>query len=223
MPTFVRTSQWGNGSRGSPASHLVVRAHAAGARGGNVIPLAGGNSPGGSSLPLLSRPSARHPSPAHALALGQIALALYLPPAVGIVFRPFQAWDQYLEVFPFMPTFIPTALIMGLDWAARVAFFEPPPELAGVTVVVARVVLSTMNPLAVIGGLGVVAQRQNLVDRLPDHSRSDVGGLHVAHLDNTLGQRVSLSVHQSGPTLAGSNPPSVDYLCYGSTSADKAP
>jgi len=87
------------------------------------------------------------------VALTQVALALYFPPAAGLLLVPFQGWDQYLEVFPFMPTFIPGALILGLETACAAAFFDSPQHP------VATVVLSTVNPLAVIGGLGMVARR----------------------------------------------------------------
>jgi hypothetical protein len=62
-----------------------------------------------------------------------------------------------MEVFPFMPTFIPGALILGLSTARNALGWAPmfdSPQHA-----VATVVLSTMNPLAVIGGLGVLARR----------------------------------------------------------------
>jgi len=115
------------------------------------------------------------------VALAQVALALYLPPAVvGLLVVPclaggnlaliVEGWDRYLEVFPFMPTFIPGALILGLFTArhgnplvvhllftARDAMFWPLFDSPQHTV--ATVVLSTMNPLAVIAGLGVVARR----------------------------------------------------------------
>jgi len=50
-----------------------------------------------------------------------------------------------------LPVFLPAGLIMGNDWALRVRIDSP-----GYTV---AVVVLSMSPLAVIGGLGVVAQR----------------------------------------------------------------
>jgi hypothetical protein len=102
------------------------------------------------------------------VALGQIALALYLPPTVlGLLLVPclaggnlaiiVEGWDRYLEIFPFMPTFIPWALILGLSTARDAlggeTLFGSPQQT------VATVVLSMISPLAVIGGLGVVARR----------------------------------------------------------------
>jgi len=86
------------------------------------------------------------------VALGQIALALYLPPALWFLWVPPDWWvPSHLRVFSLLPVFLPSGLIMGSDWALRVAFDSP-----GYTV---AVVVLSMSPLAVIGGLGVVAQR----------------------------------------------------------------
>jgi hypothetical protein len=85
------------------------------------------------------------------VALGQIALALYLPPVAGIFWTPLWWWDTYTTYFSLMPSFVPAALIMGLDWVVKVTRFSP----AGT---VAMVVLS-LSPLVGIGGLGLVARR----------------------------------------------------------------
>ena len=85
------------------------------------------------------------------MALGQIALALYLPPAVGLFWVPFDFWDDYLAQFSLMPTFIPAALITGSDLVFQTANLEPGTG-------VAMVVLS-LSPLVVTGVLGVVARR----------------------------------------------------------------
>jgi hypothetical protein len=87
------------------------------------------------------------------VALAQVALALYLPPAVGLLVFHYVAerWDLNLEHFSFMPNFIPGALIsLTLPWFDRshAPFFA-----------VEIVVLSTMTSLAMIGGLGVLARR----------------------------------------------------------------
>jgi len=85
------------------------------------------------------------------IALGQVALAIYLPPAVGLFCVPFEGWAEYLEILPFMPNFIPGTLIARtlpwFDWFRAPLF---PVEID---------VLSTMTSLAMIGGLGVVARR----------------------------------------------------------------
>jgi hypothetical protein len=85
------------------------------------------------------------------VALGQIALALYLPPALGRFRVDFRVWDVYLERFSLMPTFVPAALIMGLDWVVQEVRFSP----AGT----ARMVVLSLSPLVMIAGLGVVARR----------------------------------------------------------------
>jgi hypothetical protein len=85
------------------------------------------------------------------VALAQIALALYLPPAVGIFLVSRQERGFYLEHFSLMPNFIPGALIARMlpwfDW------FNSPP------LTVEIVVLSAMTSLAMIRGLGVLARR----------------------------------------------------------------
>ncbi len=85
------------------------------------------------------------------VALGQLALAIYLPPAVGLLCVPFEGWDEYLGIFPFMPNFIAGTLIARLlpwfDWFRAPLF---PVETD---------VLSTMTSFAMIGGLGMVARR----------------------------------------------------------------
>jgi hypothetical protein len=106
------------------------------------------------------------------VALVQVALALYLPPAVGILLFHYveEGWDLNLERFSLMPNFIPGALIsLMLPWFDRshAPFFA-----------VEIVVLSTMISLGMIGGLGVLARRGR-ADRLPHPCRGDVRGLHV--------------------------------------------
>jgi hypothetical protein len=93
------------------------------------------------------------------VALAQVALALYLPPAVGLLLVPRVWWDRCLvENFQFMPIFIPGALILRL-FTARDTMFWPLFMFDSPLQTVATVVLSTMIPLAVIVGLGVVARR----------------------------------------------------------------
>ena len=83
----------------------------------------------------------------------QVALALYIPPAVGLLLFHYveEGWNLYLEHFSTMPSFIPAALISLMlpwfDWS-NAPFFA-----------VEIVVLSTMTSLGMIGGLGVLARR----------------------------------------------------------------
>jgi hypothetical protein len=85
------------------------------------------------------------------LALGQIALALNLPPAMGLLAVPPEGLDSYLEYFSFMPTFVPGALIAitlpWLNWNQAPLFSV---EIR---------VLSVMSAFAVIGALGKEAKR----------------------------------------------------------------
>ncbi len=87
------------------------------------------------------------------VALAQVALALYLPPAVGLLLFHYveERWDLNLEHFSCMPNFIPGVLIaLMLPWFDR---FHAP------FFAVEILVLSTMTSLAMIGGLGVLARR----------------------------------------------------------------
>jgi hypothetical protein len=85
------------------------------------------------------------------LALGRIALALNLPPAMGLLAVPPEGWDSYLECFSFMPTLVPGALIaLALPWFNR---YQAP--LFAVEIKV----LSVISAFAVIGGLGALARR----------------------------------------------------------------
>jgi hypothetical protein len=85
------------------------------------------------------------------VAFGQIALAMYLPPAVGLLLVPREEWGYYLEHFSLMPTFIPWGfIVVNLLWFFR---FNSP------LFPVAIVILSMIVPLAAIVGLGVVPRR----------------------------------------------------------------
>jgi hypothetical protein len=85
------------------------------------------------------------------LALGQIALALNLSPAMGLLAVPPEGLDSDLEYFSFMPTFVPGALIaLALPWSNR---YQAPLFALEIKV------LSVMSAFAVIGGLGVGAKR----------------------------------------------------------------
>jgi hypothetical protein len=103
---------------------------------------------------------------------GQMALAVYLPPVLGFLglhlwgrvgppdWRQYWAFvgeEYFLSLFigrlSLVPAFVPASLIMlllGIPWAGNMA---DPPELT-----MAVVVLS-MSPLALIGGLGMIAKR----------------------------------------------------------------
>jgi hypothetical protein len=92
------------------------------------------------------------PSRQTRVALGQIALALYLVPAWSFLFTPPEQWvPSPLRVFSLVPVFLPAALIVRRDWVTGTAF-----DLPGYAV---GVVVLSMGSLAVIGGLGVVAKR----------------------------------------------------------------
>jgi hypothetical protein len=85
------------------------------------------------------------------VALGQISLALYLPPVLGLPFVPRSEWGYFLEQFSVLPTFIPAGFIVfNLPWWFR---FNSTLFSAAI------VVVATLTPLAVISGLGVMARR----------------------------------------------------------------
>jgi hypothetical protein len=84
------------------------------------------------------------------VALGQVALALYLPTAVGLFLVPREEWDYYLENFSLMPTYIAAGLLVdSLPWWFRFHSRLLP---------IAIVVLSTTLLFAVIVWLGKVAR-----------------------------------------------------------------
>ena len=57
-------------------------------------------------------------------ALGQIALAMYLPPAVRLLLVLREEWGYYLEHFSLMPNYFPWAcFVLNLPWFFR---FNPP-------------------------------------------------------------------------------------------------
>jgi len=77
-------------------------------------------------------------------ALGQVALAMYLPPALGLFWFPFAAWDQYLASFSFMP-------ILALACIAVPRSLED----------TAAMVVLSLSTLAVIAGTAVIARQGN--------------------------------------------------------------
>jgi len=85
------------------------------------------------------------------VALALVALAIYLPPAGGLFWVPFEEWDEYLGILPFMPNFIPGTLLARMlpwfDWYRAPLF---PIETD---------VLSTLTSLAMIVALGMLARR----------------------------------------------------------------
>ncbi len=106
------------------------------------------------------------------VALGQVALAVYLPPVLAFLglhlwgsFGPAgerQYWsfvgrDYFLNLFvgnlSFVPAYVPASLLMRLGGIHWVDNLSVPLELCVATVVLA------MSPLAVIVGLGVIAKR----------------------------------------------------------------
>jgi hypothetical protein len=85
------------------------------------------------------------------VALGQIALALYVPPALGLLFVPRAERGYFLEQFSILPSFIPGGFIVfNLPW-----WFRSNSLLFSV----ATVVVATITLVAVISGLGVLARR----------------------------------------------------------------
>jgi hypothetical protein len=94
------------------------------------------------------------------IALGQIALALYLPVAVAILRFPFEVWGEYVASFSLMPTFILGGLTQLL-WVRHSG-----PQLPRAVMAAMQVVVQSLSLLAVFGTLGVVAKR-GIVWRIP--------------------------------------------------------
>jgi hypothetical protein len=84
-------------------------------------------------------------------ALGQVALALYLPPALGFVLFPLAEWGHYLEHLSRLWTFFPWALVLfflGWWYTAYSLLFT-----------VATICLVAISTLGAIWGLGFLARR----------------------------------------------------------------
>jgi hypothetical protein len=88
------------------------------------------------------------------VALGQVALALYIPPALatlGSFLLLREDLDGYLTHFSFMANFIPGAILANLlPWFDR---------MHALLFTVEAMVLSTLIDVAMIAGLGVLAAR----------------------------------------------------------------
>lgn len=78
------------------------------------------------------------------VAVGQVALAMYLPPALGLLCFPFDAWDQYLASFSLMP-------ILALACIAVPRSLED----------TAAMVVLSLSTLAAIAGTAVIARKGN--------------------------------------------------------------
>jgi hypothetical protein len=78
------------------------------------------------------------------VAVGQVALAMYLPPALGLFCFPIDAWDQYLASFSLMP-------ILALACIAVPRSLEDK----------APMVALSLCTLAVIAGTAVIARQGN--------------------------------------------------------------
>jgi hypothetical protein len=88
------------------------------------------------------------------VALGLIALALYVPPvlAVYLLYTGNAGWDDYLlQFFSLTPTFVPAAMIVGFQRVVQVVRFSS----AGI----AGIVVLSLCPLILVAGSGAVARR----------------------------------------------------------------
>jgi hypothetical protein len=84
-------------------------------------------------------------------AFGQLALALYLPPALGILTTPTWWWDTYTGYVSMMPTYLPPALLLDLTRSGWSSPFSPQRPIG--------MVLFSLFPLLAIAGLLPVARR----------------------------------------------------------------
>lgn len=82
-------------------------------------------------------------------AIEQLVLALYLPTALGLLWAPFWWWDTYLGYVSLLPTFIPSAGVLGLITGVNVTQGSP----AGTA---GMVLLSLIPPVAIAGLVPVV-------------------------------------------------------------------
>jgi hypothetical protein len=84
-------------------------------------------------------------------AIGQVALALYIPTALGLSGAPRWWWDTYASYVSLLPSFFPAAFILSGISGINVCYGSP----AGT---IGMVLLSLIPPILIVG-LGFVARR----------------------------------------------------------------
>ena len=84
-------------------------------------------------------------------AIGQVALALYLPTALGLFSAPLWWWETYASYVSLLPSFFPAAFILGAVSGINVRYGSS----AGT---IGMVLLSLIPPILIVG-LGLVARR----------------------------------------------------------------
>jgi hypothetical protein len=95
----------------------------------------------------------RRDFPAHPTraAIGQVALALYLPTGLGLFWAPLWWWETYASYVSLLPSFFPAALILVAVSGINVCYGSP----AGT---IGMVLLSLIPPILIVV-LGLVALR----------------------------------------------------------------
>jgi hypothetical protein len=84
-------------------------------------------------------------------AIGQVALALYIPTALGLFWAPWWWWETYARYVSLLPIFFPAALILNAASGISVWYGSP----AGT---IGMVLLSLIPPILIVA-LGFVARR----------------------------------------------------------------
>jgi hypothetical protein len=84
-------------------------------------------------------------------AIGQVALALYLPTALGLFWAPLWWWETYASYVSLLPSFFPAAIILSAVSGIYVRYGSP-------AATIGMVLLSLIPPILIVG-LGLIARR----------------------------------------------------------------
>jgi hypothetical protein len=84
-------------------------------------------------------------------AIGQVALALYIPTALGLFWAPRWWWETYASYVSLLPSFFPAAFILSGVSGINVCYGSPAGTIG--------MVLLSLIPAILIVGLGFVARR----------------------------------------------------------------
>src|SRR5262249_20642074 len=84
-------------------------------------------------------------------AIAQVALALYIPTALGLFWPPLWWWEIYASYVSLLPSFFPAAFILSGVSGINILYGSP----AGT---IGMVLLSLISPILVVG-LGFIARR----------------------------------------------------------------
>jgi hypothetical protein len=84
-------------------------------------------------------------------AIGQVALALYIPTALGLFWAPWWWWETYASYVSLLPSFFPAAFILSAVSGINVRYGSPEGTIG-------MVLISLIPPILIVG-LGFIARR----------------------------------------------------------------